>query len=172
MIKTIGTGSYSKVKLAEHIESKVQYAIKVINKKILGKRKKGLPFRDERGNLVIPTYLQDALREIAILKKIDHDNIVTLYEILHYDEENESKIYLVMEYMKYGSIMIYEYESDAYKINHIFSNANIGKYDYTEDEIRLFLRDVVSALDYCIYLIKKYILIILSIEILNLTTSY
>jgi serine/threonine protein kinase len=32
--------------------------------------------------------IQEALREIAILKKLDHENIIKLNEILHDDNDN------------------------------------------------------------------------------------
>ncbi len=47
-------------------------------------------------------------KEIAILKKIDHPHIVKLVEVI--DDPECDKLYLVMEYMKKGSIL-----SDNYK---------------------------------------------------------
>ena len=59
--------------------------------------------------------LKDALKEIAILKKLDHPNIIKLYEILHnYQKE---KIYLIMEYAEYGDIVDYDEDSGIFTIN-------------------------------------------------------
>ncbi len=49
-------------------------------------------YHDGNGNLVITTLLSDALNEIEILKKVKHQNVVSLKEII-YDEKND-KIYL------------------------------------------------------------------------------
>lgn len=40
------------------------------------------------------------MREIKILKQIDHPNIVKLFEII----ENEQRIYLIMEYASGGEL--------------------------------------------------------------------
>lgn len=42
-------------------------------------------------------------REVAIMKKIDHPNLVKLYEVI--DDPEDEKIYMVMEYMQKGAIM-------------------------------------------------------------------
>ena len=45
--------------------------MKKINKKELAKKRKGFT-TDENGNLVVNNLLQDAMKEIAILKKLNH----------------------------------------------------------------------------------------------------
>lgn len=75
--KTIGHGTYGKVKMGIHKQSKLQVAIKILSKKELG------PLETER-----------ARREIDIMKQLKHPNIAELYEIV----ELEDSINLVMEY--------------------------------------------------------------------------
>lgn len=64
LIKTLGAGSICKVKLVE--KDNVKYALKIVNKNILSKKKKFE--QDENGKMVITTPMEGILKEIAILK--------------------------------------------------------------------------------------------------------
>ena len=76
---TLGEGAFAKVKLATHNIIKEKIAIKIIDKfKLL---------KDE-------TDIHRIKREISILKKIRHNNIIQLYEIM----ESKHNLYIVMEY--------------------------------------------------------------------------
>lgn len=46
-------------------------------------------------------------REVAIMKKISHPNIVKLFEVIE-NLEND-KLYLVLEYMEFGSLLSSSY---------------------------------------------------------------
>ena len=77
--ETLGEGAFAKVKLATHIITKEKIAIKIIDKAKLLK-----------DNFDI----KRVKKEISILKKIHHKNIIQLYEIL----ESKHNLYIVMEY--------------------------------------------------------------------------
>ena len=49
------------------------------------------------------------------MKKLDHPNIIKLYEILH--NYQKQKIYLILEYADYGDIVDYDEESEIFSIN-------------------------------------------------------
>jgi len=66
--------------------------------KILSKRKLSRIFVGKAR-----TALNDAMQEIAIMKKLDHSNIVKLYEVL--DDPTVDKLYIIMEYVKNGSLL-------------------------------------------------------------------
>lgn len=44
--------------------------------------------------------MDDVYKEIEIMKKLDHPNIITLYEII--DDPSSEKLYLVMPVADYG----------------------------------------------------------------------
>ena len=113
IISSIGEGGYSKVKLVEKKGKK--YAMKIIDKKKLSHTRKGFGFNKiEDGTIKINSLLEDAIKEIAILKKCNNKNIIKLYEILH--DNIKEKLYL-----------------DS---------------DYSEDEIRKIIRQIVLGIDY------------------------
>jgi [calcium/calmodulin-dependent protein kinase] kinase len=73
--------------------------------KIVGKKKlikKNFQFRRPRGGPP-PDPLAGIRAEIAILKKLDHPNVVKLVEVL--EDTNEDDLILVFEYIKNGAIM-------------------------------------------------------------------
>ena len=111
LIELLGKGAYSKVKLV--VKDNVKYAMKIIDKKELKKKK--IFKQDPDGNVIVTTLLRDALKEIAILKKLDHPNIIKLIEILH--NYKKEKIYLIMEFADYGDIVDYNEETNVFSIN-------------------------------------------------------
>lgn len=117
--------------------------MKVIEKNLLKKKRKGIS-RDDEGNIVVATYLQDALKEISILKKIEHPSIVSLQEIIHDDEKD--RIYVMIEYMKNGPVVRYNSSKESFEINEYFRLQ--GKERYTEDDIRKILISLIFALEY------------------------
>ena len=156
LIKTLGKGSYSKVKLV--MKDNVKYAMKIVDKKVLKSKK--IFKQDKDGNVIITNLLKDALKEIAILKKLNHPNIIKLYEILH--NYQKQKIYLIMEYADYGDIMNYNEDTETFSINKHVSemyNQNVEEHRgegtptekkvyYEEDDLRMFSKDILLGLDY------------------------
>ncbi|KTF82826.1 hypothetical protein cypCar_00011325 [Cyprinus carpio] len=86
LLKTIGKGNFAKVKLARHILTSREVAIKIIDKTQLN-----------------PTSLQKLFREVRIMKGLNHPNIVQLFEVI----ETEKTLYLVMEYASGGEVFDY-----------------------------------------------------------------
>ncbi|XP_037833932.1 MAP/microtubule affinity-regulating kinase 3a isoform X19 [Kryptolebias marmoratus] len=85
-LKTIGKGNFAKVKLARHILTGREVAIKIIDKTQLN-----------------PNSLQKLFREVRIMKILNHPNIVKLFEVI----ETERTLYLVMEYASGGEVFDY-----------------------------------------------------------------
>ncbi|KAK3735941.1 hypothetical protein QZH41_013938, partial [Actinostola sp. cb2023] len=88
LMDEIGKGSYGVVRLCYSEFDQSNYAMKIISKKRI-MRKAGLRRPNERGK---NPGLENLQREIAILKKMDHPNIVRLYEVL--DDPAEDNLYL------------------------------------------------------------------------------
>ncbi|XP_076022157.1 MAP/microtubule affinity-regulating kinase 3a isoform X9 [Genypterus blacodes] len=86
LLKTIGKGNFAKVKLARHILTGREVAIKIIDKTQLN-----------------PNSLQKLFREVRIMKILNHPNIVKLFEVI----ETERTLYLIMEYASGGEVFDY-----------------------------------------------------------------
>ncbi|XP_043232338.1 serine/threonine-protein kinase MARK2-like isoform X13 [Amphibalanus amphitrite] len=86
LLKTIGKGNFAKVKLAKHLPTGEEVAIKIIDKTQMN-----------------PGSLQKLFREVRIMKMLDHPNIVKLYQVI----ETKKTLYLVMEYASGGEVFDY-----------------------------------------------------------------
>lgn len=88
----IGRGVHGKVKLARNTENGEKVAIKIVQryskKRRLGK--------------VTASPEDKTKREIAILKKIRHPNVVGLFEVI--DDPDQNKIYMVLEFVALGEV--------------------------------------------------------------------
>ncbi|KAL2644890.1 hypothetical protein R1flu_012477 [Riccia fluitans] len=116
----IGTGSYGKVVLHRSRKDDKLYAIKIFHKSRLRKLR------------VAPaeTALMDVLREVSIMKKLDHPNIVKLVEVI--DDPESDYFYMVLEYVE--GRWIFEGSGPP---------GGIG-----EETARRYFRDVVAGLGY------------------------
>uniref|UniRef100_A0A9J2PM35 calcium/calmodulin-dependent protein kinase n=1 Tax=Ascaris lumbricoides TaxID=6252 RepID=A0A9J2PM35_ASCLU len=108
LMEEIGQGSYGIVKLAYNEMDKNLYALKVLDKMKLVKNFacfRQPPVRRNRKNISAPHRdpLQLVQREIAILKKLNHPNVVKLVEVL--DDPNDNYLYMVFELVERGSIL-------------------------------------------------------------------
>lgn len=78
IIKTLGEGSFGKVKLAEHSTTGQRVALKIINRKTLAKS-------DMQGRVE---------REISYLRLLRHPHIIKLYDVI----KSKDEIIMVIEY--------------------------------------------------------------------------
>ncbi|XP_033636749.1 serine/threonine-protein kinase STK11-like [Asterias rubens] len=77
----LGEGSYGKVKEVLDSETLCRRAVKILKKKKLRR---------------IPNGEQNVRREIQLLKRLKHKNVIELVDVLH--SEEKQKMYIVMEY--------------------------------------------------------------------------
>jgi serine/threonine protein kinase len=85
--RTIGEGTFGKVKLGIHIGTQEKVAIKIL----------------EKDRIADVSDVERVAREIHILKLIRHPNIIQLYEII----ETQKSLYLIMEYASGGELFNY-----------------------------------------------------------------
>lgn len=96
--KNLGKGTFGKVKMAEHVLTKESVAIKILEKARIKDKKD----------------IERITREIKILKKMRHPNVIQLYEVSTMDSlivlqiiETETELYLIMEYCNNGELFDY-----------------------------------------------------------------
>jgi len=75
--KTIGEGTFGKVKIAIHLPTGEKVAVKIL----------------EKSRIKEQADVRRVNREIKILKKAQHDNVIRLYEVL----DTSNAVYLIME---------------------------------------------------------------------------
>lgn len=85
--KTLGIGSFGKVKLATHERTGYKVAIKILNRNKIKKLDMAEKVR----------------REIANLRRLSHPHIILLYQVIH----TPSDIFVVIEYVSGGELFDY-----------------------------------------------------------------
>lgn len=110
--KLLGHGTFAKVYHARNVNSGEGVAIKVLDKEKIVK-----------GGL-----MAHIKREIAILRRVRHPNIVKLFEVM----ATKSKIYFVMEYVKGGELF-----------------NKVAKGRLKEDVARKYFQQLISAVGFC-----------------------
>jgi len=113
MGETIGEGAFAKVKVATHIQTNEKVAIKILDKTKF--------FKDIED-------INRVEREIAILKKLKHKNIIQFYEIM----ESQKNLYIVMEYCEGKEL--FDFIVKKGKLNEV--------------EACKFFQEIINALEY------------------------
>ncbi|RPB05288.1 kinase-like protein [Choiromyces venosus 120613-1] len=94
IIDEIGRGVHGKVKLGTDLDTGELVAIKIVE------RSQDRPRLGRRGDGESEKKVR---REIAILKKCRHENVVRLLEVI--DDPQSKKVYLILEYVQLGEII-------------------------------------------------------------------
>ena len=110
----IGEGMFGKVKLGIHLITKEKVAIKIFDKGKIKKEKE-------------QEYIE---REISILKKLNHYNIIKLYNIIH----NDNFIFLIQEYVPNGELL------------HFLENGE--NINLSEKDICKIYQQIISGIEY------------------------
>lgn len=130
LLKTIGKGNFAKVKLAKHVPTGKEVAIKIIDKTQLNPTSLQKLFREVGvwSSLMKTSHLMFQILQVRIMKMLDHPNIVKLFQVIQTDKT----LYLVMEYASGGEVFDYLVMHGRMK----------------EKEARAKFRQIVSAVQY------------------------
>lgn len=115
MGKQIGQGAYATVKYAVHKQTNRKVAIKTYEK-----------FR-----LLDPTRKKSVHREIKILEKLEHPNVVKLYEII----DAPKQLHLVLEYISGCSLHTYLKKRPNRRLEEL--------------EVKKLFRQIILGVEYC-----------------------
>jgi 5'-AMP-activated protein kinase catalytic alpha subunit len=110
--RTIGEGTFNKVKIARHVHSQEQVAVKLIDK----------------AKINSPADQQRLVKELKILRKARHPNIVQLYEIL----EDQRFYYVATEYASRGELF-----------EHIVAHEKLSEFEAAK-----YLQQILNAVEY------------------------
>uniref|UniRef100_A0A7S0G6F0 non-specific serine/threonine protein kinase n=1 Tax=Rhodosorus marinus TaxID=101924 RepID=A0A7S0G6F0_9RHOD len=111
--ETLGTGSFGKVKLGVHEETGDRVAIKIMDK----------------GDIKAHEMAANVRREIAIMKALEHRNIVNLRQVL----TSANKLYIVMDLVTGGELFTKIYKHGA----------------LPEPLARKYFQELVDGVSYC-----------------------
>ncbi|XP_010522001.1 PREDICTED: CBL-interacting serine/threonine-protein kinase 11 [Tarenaya hassleriana] len=112
--KLLGCGAFAKVFHGRDRRSGQSVAVKILNKKKLAAN---------------PNLASNIKREIAIMRRLNHPNIVKLHEVM----ATKSRIFFVMEFVKGGELF-----------NKIAKHGRLS-----EDLSRTYFQQLISAVGYC-----------------------
>eukprot|EP01087_Luapelamoeba_hula_P013356 TRINITY_DN3812_c0_g1_i5.p1 TRINITY_DN3812_c0_g1~~TRINITY_DN3812_c0_g1_i5.p1 ORF type:complete len:199 (-),score=34.32 TRINITY_DN3812_c0_g1_i5:479-1075(-) len=94
-VRTLGKGSYSKVKLALNTDTEQGefYALKICSKKVLARKRRGQA-----------SALDSVLQEIELLRWVNHRNIITLYEVIN--DPHQESLYMGLDFFGSREILV------------------------------------------------------------------
>lgn len=93
---------------ADYVSNEDDYelvAVKIFQKSVL-KRKRTMERDKNTHKMHIKTALEKVEREVALMKKLAHPNLVEFYEAI--DSPDSDMLYIVMEYLPLGEILTYQ----------------------------------------------------------------
>lgn len=137
VIKRLGEGPFSVVKLVECQKTKQFYACKMYNKTILQKKRELIRGKD--GKVDYKDSLQDVYNEIKIMKKMYNVNVIRLHEVI--DDPDWHKIYMILDYCEKGAVLEWNEEKLLFWSKYYEDKI-------PEEEIARILFQVVKGLDY------------------------
>ena len=93
LLGEVGRGAFGRVEVCCDCGSGRVYAAKILRKPVLARQRRGSR----------ESALADARREIAIMKKLEHPNLVSLVEVI--DDPRAETLYVILEYVDCGPIL-------------------------------------------------------------------
>jgi serine/threonine protein kinase len=122
-----------------------KYAIKIFNKSLL-KKMRTMERDSGTKRMKIRTAFEQVEKEIALMKKMHHPNIVSLFEVI--DSPESDILYLVMEYMPLGEILTYQNDGTFRRLKNNVPGYNAKLCRFNESTSALFFVDILHGLAY------------------------
>eukprot|EP00536_Pseudo-nitzschia_multiseries_P001802 jgi/Psemu1/181949/e_gw1.23.200.1 len=124
-------------------------AVKIFSKSNL-KRRRTIERDKNTKRVKIKTALQQVEREIALMKKLCHPNLVRLYEVIN--SPKSDSLYMVLEYMPLGEILTFQEHDGTFKRSENLRHKEIeglvnGGY-FDEEHAALYFVDILHGLAY------------------------
>lgn len=121
------------------------FAVKIFHKSLL-KKIRTMERDKETRKMKVHTALEQVEKEIALMKKMHHPNIVSLFEVI--DSPESDLLYMVIEYMPLGEILTYQGDGTFRRSTNDVPgyNAKLGHFDAIT--AALFFVDVLHGLAY------------------------
>ncbi len=85
VLSSLGQGAFAEVRLCKQKKTNELFAMKIMNRK-----------------MIIQSKMANFRREVEIMKKLNHPNVIRLHEVL--DDPKVNKVYMVLEYLKRGDL--------------------------------------------------------------------
>ena len=141
-METIGRGAYSKVKKCLNLKTNEEFAVKILNKRLLRKKKKSYG-KTKEGTLKINYMIDDAINEINIYKSFPgtNKNVLQLFQILN--DNKKDKTYLIMELANKGPLVTLNEKTGVFCINN-----NYRDDIYDEQLIKTWIYDTANGLKF------------------------
>jgi serine/threonine protein kinase len=121
LLQKLGSGSFGKVRQVRSLDGDGKFAMKIFRRSAL---------RKPRLNAERTTALDDVMKEICIMAKLRHPNVVRLVEVIN-DPDHE-KLYMVMEFCEQGPLM----------------KKNMSDYVFPLSDVRQYARDILEGVKF------------------------
>lgn len=139
---------HSDNKHSDEDDSETLVAVKIFRKSILNKMRT-MERNKETRKVQVKTALMKVEREIAIMKKLNHPNLIQLYDVL--DSPESDILYMVLEYMPLGEILTYQndgtFRRKEPEVGNPLIPGVVNGY-FTEKMAALFFVDIMHGLAY------------------------
>jgi serine/threonine protein kinase len=134
MLNELGRGCHGKVKLCIDTTTGEKWAVKIMDKQLKHGFQSKLSMAHRLALNCNDIQLLKIKKEIAILKKLNHDHVVRLKEVI--DDPTSDKIYMVLEYLEGGDIIWHD-------------NSEPQKPILSISQSRKIFRDLFLGIQYC-----------------------
>lgn len=143
VLKELGRGATAVVQLGKHKHTAELVALKVFKTSLLKKMRE---VKRVGRRMVVSTALDKVQVEIAIMKKLQHVNLLNLLEV--FDDDSETLV-LMLEYAPFGQVMEWDADARVYKPTAMgASSSKTTTTRFSEAELRQCARQLMLGLEY------------------------